>query len=71
MLFVRVELELAIENGVPIVPVLIGGSSMPLPDSLPRNLTDLSYSNAAALRLDENLKTDLERLASAVRQFRD
>ena len=43
---VRMELELAFANEIPILPVLIGTTPMPNPEELPESITPLSSQNA-------------------------
>lgn len=69
--FVRVELELALEHGVPIVPVLVGGAQMPEASLLPPSLNRLSYANAATVTLGADAESNLEKLVAAIRRFRD
>jgi hypothetical protein len=43
---VQQEIELAMELGKPVVPILVDGASMPHPDQLPLSLVGLSRRNA-------------------------
>ncbi|HKM54494.1 MAG TPA: toll/interleukin-1 receptor domain-containing protein [Isosphaeraceae bacterium] len=45
--FVRLELETAISNAVPIIPVLAGSARMPHLRSFPKNLKNVAFLNAA------------------------
>lgn len=47
--FVRTELETALNRGIPVVPVLLDGTTMPRPDQLPDGLTALTKRNGAQL----------------------
>jgi hypothetical protein len=40
--FVRIEIETAIQGKIPIVPVLVGGATMPRASSLPHSLRDMT-----------------------------
>src|ERR1043166_645452 len=44
---VRIEVETALKRGIPVVPVLVGGGTMPSPSLLPKELQDLAFLNAA------------------------
>ena len=44
--FVRIEVEAALKRGIPVVPVLVNGASMPDPSSLPENIRPLAFRNA-------------------------
>ncbi|MBI1384011.1 MAG: TIR domain-containing protein [Rhizobiales bacterium] len=50
---VRLEIETALEAGVPVVPVLVGSAVMPAPAALPESLAELSFRNAA--RVDDGI----------------
>jgi hypothetical protein len=69
--FVSIELESAIENGIPILPVLVRGAQMPTASALPTALKVMTYANAAELRSGKFQMRDLEHIAAAIRQFRD
>jgi hypothetical protein len=66
--FVRVEVETVLGRDLPVIPVLVGGASMPRPEVLPDRLEQLVYRQAAQLR-DESLEQfelDLENLVKEV-----
>src|SRR5215470_8309898 len=44
---VRVEIETALGQGLPLIPVLVEGAAMPTPDELPEALAKFAYLNAA------------------------
>jgi hypothetical protein len=44
--FVRIEVETALARGIPVVPILVGRTSMPRPEELPASLANLAYRNA-------------------------
>ncbi|HEY0327301.1 MAG TPA: toll/interleukin-1 receptor domain-containing protein [Allosphingosinicella sp.] len=46
---VRTEIEVALEAGALVIPLLVGGAEMPEPGKLPPTLQDLSTLNAATL----------------------
>jgi serine/threonine protein kinase len=48
--YVRMEIETAMRLDKPIIPVLVGGAKMPLPESLPDTLCAFCFKNAAELR---------------------
>ena len=64
--FVRAEVEIALEAGIPIVPVLVGNAQMPDAARLPQSLQPLAYRNA--LRVDSGLdfETHIARLLRVV-----
>ena len=65
---VRTELELAIQLEIPIIPVLVGGATMPSLDEFPDSLKPLYYMNAAHLR-DSVFDYDFERLFQAIQAY--
>ena len=48
--FVRVEIGKALERGIRVIPVLVGGASLPRPSDLPDNLKALCDRQAVELR---------------------
>src|SRR5262249_51110708 len=48
--YVRIEITEALSRGIPVIPVLAGGASMPTVDRLPVDLADLAFRNAAEVR---------------------
>jgi hypothetical protein len=63
----RQEAELAIEKGVPIIPVLVGSTKWPEASELPQTLEPLSNINAIKLRGD-TLDQDIAKLISVIKQ---
>jgi hypothetical protein len=64
---VRTELQAALERDIRIIPLLVGGTSMPSPDALPSSLQDLSYRNALPLRPDPDFRRDIDVLVRSLR----
>ena len=46
---VRVEVEMALERRMPLIPVLVEGARMPKAEELPEPLKDFSFRNAAEI----------------------
>ena len=59
---VRIELETALKKGSPVIPVLVGGATMPTPSELPASLIDLSYRNAAEVDAGRDFHQHMDRL---------
>jgi hypothetical protein len=57
----RIELEIALERGIPIVPVLVQGAMMPTEEELPTSLRRLATRNALELS-DNRWDYDIGRL---------
>jgi TRAP-type C4-dicarboxylate transport system substrate-binding protein len=63
---VRVELEGAMERGIPVIPVLIDGARMPAEAELPQSLKQFSYFNAAPVDSGRDFRAHMDRLIKAV-----
>jgi TIR domain len=66
--YVRIELAAALERGIPVIPVLVGGAAMPRETELPKVLSALAFRNAAPVRTDPDFHTDMDRLILGARQ---
>lgn len=64
--FVRIEVEGALCSGVPVVPVLVSGASMPLAKELPASLQPLVYLQGMQIRSDPDFHRDMDRLIGKV-----
>ena len=62
---VRLEIEAALELGVPVIPVLVGDASMPTTDQLPPTLHGLTRRNAIAIS-SARWAFDVSRLISSL-----
>ncbi len=63
--FVRLEVAAALQRGARVVPVLVGGASMPGPADLPEPLAALARRNAVELS-DSRFHRDVDRLIAAL-----
>jgi hypothetical protein len=63
--FVRRELATALARGARVIPVLVEGATMPLPEELPPELEGLTLRQAAELS-NHQWRSDVERLASTI-----
>ena len=59
---VRIEVETALQRGIPTIPVLVGGASMPKPEELPESLKSLSFHNAAEVDSGRDFHAHMDRL---------
>ena len=66
---VRIEVERALESGIPVVPVLVNGARMPKPTDLPESLRDLSYRNAAEVDAGRDFHQHMDRLIRSIDQI--
>jgi TRAP-type transport system periplasmic protein len=63
---VRLELEGAFELGIPIIPVLIDGATMPSEADLPPSLKQFSFLNAAPVDSGRDFRTHMDRLLRSI-----
>jgi TIR domain len=59
---VRVEVETALRNGMPVVPVLVEGAAMPNAEQLPDSLKELVYRNGLEVDSGRDFDQHIERL---------
>jgi hypothetical protein len=60
--FVRIEIEAALKRKIVIVPLLVGGASMPKASQLPSSLEELAFYNGIQIRPDPDFHKDMNRL---------
>src|SRR5215510_16400095 len=65
--FVAIEIKAALDQGKRVIPVLVGGASVPRPDTLPEAIRPLSRRNAVGLR-PERFKSDCQGLVAALKE---
>lgn len=63
---VRTEIEVAFAKGIPIIPVLVMGASMPNESVLPESLQELADINAISIRPDPDFSNDVELLIRGI-----
>jgi hypothetical protein len=59
---VRIEVEIALRSGIPVVPILVGRTSMPKGDQLPDSLKDFVYRNGLHVDAGQDFDVHVERL---------
>jgi hypothetical protein len=64
--FVRAEIESALEQDIPVIPLLVRGATMPEAEDLPASLRTLVYKNGIPIRPDPDFHRDMDRLISAL-----
>jgi hypothetical protein len=65
---VRIEIETALKNGVPVVPILVAGAKMPAPDELPDSIKKFSFLNAATIDVGRDFDVHTARLIDQLDQ---
>ncbi|MET1009513.1 MAG: toll/interleukin-1 receptor domain-containing protein [Gaiellaceae bacterium] len=68
--FVRLEVGLALTGAPVVIPVLVGGATMPSEDDLPPELVQLARRNALTM-IDSDWRSGLARLVAALRRIVD
>ena len=66
--FVRIEIESALDQGIPVIPLLVGGAPLPSPESLPDSIRELSYRNAFRVDPGRDFERDLSRLVRQIEE---
>jgi hypothetical protein len=66
---VRIEVETALQRNIPVIPVLVGGASMPKPSELPDGLKDLAFRNAAAVDGGRDFHQHMDRLIRSIEKL--
>ena len=64
--FVRTEIELALKNGLNVIPTLVAQARMPEASKLPAALADLTSRNAAEVRSDHDFHSQVDRLIQQI-----
>ncbi len=67
--YVRIEIEAALSLGVPVIPVLVDGASMPTGAALPSGMQELAYRNAAEVRLGPEFNVYVDRLIHSLKDL--
>ncbi|HEY5892662.1 MAG TPA: TIR domain-containing protein [Chthoniobacterales bacterium] len=67
--FVRIELEAALERGIPVIPILTDGAAMPSDKLLPSSIRKLAFRNAAELHSGRDLRSQLHLLVDHLKRL--
>ncbi|NTW54967.1 MAG: acyl carrier protein [Chlorobaculum sp.] len=67
--FVRIEVESALNRNIPVIPVLIKGSEMPVENELPISIKSLAYRNGIQVRPDPDFHRDIDRLIQGLQSY--
>ncbi len=63
---VRIELEMALQRQIPIIPVLVGEATMPAATDLPPSLRELSFRNAVQVSSGVDFHPHADRLLRSI-----
>jgi hypothetical protein len=64
--FVRQEIETGLASGIPVIPVLVEGATMPPAQVLPASVAPLTRLQAVNIRFDPDFSADVRRLITAI-----
>ena len=64
--FVRQEIETGLSSGIPVIPVLVEGATMPPAQVLPASVAPLTRLQAVNIRFDPDFSADVRRLITAI-----
>ena len=64
--FVRQEIETGLTSGIPVIPVLVEGATMPPVQALPAAIAPLTRLQAVNIRFDPDFTADVRRLITAI-----
>ena len=67
--FVRLEIELGLENKIPIIPVLVDNATLPNKKEFPASILPLYYKNAIKVRHDPDFNNDIKKLIDSMIQI--
>jgi TIR domain len=59
---VRIEVETALQNAIPVIPVLVNGAQTPEPSDLPESLRNFAFLNAATVDAGRDFHVHMDRL---------
>jgi hypothetical protein len=69
--FIETEIRLAFEYAIPIIPILIEGTSMPKGSSMPDSISELTTLNAAPVRSGRDFHSDMDQVMTRIRLLRE
>ena len=64
--FVRQEIETGLSSGIPVIPVLVEGATLPPVHALPASIAPLTRLQAVNIRFDPDFTADARRLITAI-----
>ena len=69
--WVRIEIEAALAKKIPVIPVLIDGTTLPAPADLPEGLRNLAFRQAAPVDSARDFHPHMDRLIKAMDKLLD
>ncbi len=69
--YVRVEIAKALARDIKVIPVMLDGVQMPLPELLPEDIRSLTRRQLVEIDTNSRLEQDVDRLANLIRDILD
>jgi hypothetical protein len=66
---VRLEIEVALQRKVPLIPLLVDNATMPSQEELPETIRALAFQNGLSIRGNPDFRQDMNRLIQALEQY--
>ncbi len=66
---VRMEVECALQQDLPVIPVMVGNAPLPKEECLPESIRGLAQRNGFAVRPDPDFHRDMDRLCLKVQEL--
>lgn len=67
--YVRLEIETALQRGIPVIPVFVQGANFPKADELPPSLRELLMRNGLPVRDDPDFDNDMRRVIASLEKI--
>lgn len=67
--FVRLEIEIGLQRGIPLIPVIIEPAEMLSPSELPPSISELAYINGLRLDPGRDFHVHMSRLIAELRRY--
>lgn len=67
--WVQAEIELAFAKGIPVLPILVHGSSMPRAEYLPESIRNFVFQQAVSVRSDASFDSDADIVIKMLNQL--
>ena len=64
--YVRIEIEIALRQDKPVIPLLVGEAEMPRAEEIPESIHDFLYLNACTIDSGPNFHATMERLLDRI-----
>jgi TIR domain len=65
--YVRIEIEVALDHNVRIIPLLVDGATMPSEHQMPAKISQICYYQAAPIRGGRDFRADMTRVRDAIK----